>query len=284
MNLSELSTNINNAISEKKALLRYAIVVEYVGKELLGSQIQPQGRTVQGEIESVLKILLSEEIKISMAGRTDAGVNARYQVAHFDFEKEIDCKKSVNSMNALLPSDISIANMVQIDANFHSQKVAKMKYYRYAINNASQRSVWDEKSTHIRMNLDVEKMNQALGYILGKHDFSAFKCAHTANPSVECTIFRAECRREDTMVYIDFAGDRFLYNMVRILVGSLIEIGRGEKSVSWMQEVLDSKDRSNAGATAPSEGLTLVYIDYEKKYNDILNKEAIDENVFRKAS
>ena len=86
------------------------------------------------------------------------------------------------------------------------------------------------------------------------------------------------------MIYIDFVGDRFLYNMVRILVGSLFEIGRSERSVSWLQEILDSKDRANAGATAPAEGLTLMYIDYEKKYNDILNKEATDENIFRKAS
>ncbi len=284
MNLSELSTNINNAVSEKKHLLRYAVVVEYVGTELLGSQIQPQGRTVQGEIESVLKILLSQEIRITMAGRTDAGVHARYQVASFDLEKEVDCKKFINSMNALLPPDISIANMVEIDNNFNSQKTAKQKHYRYVINNASQRSVWDEKNTHIRMGLDVDKMNQALSCILGKHDFSAFKCAHTANPAVECTISRAECTRNGNMIYVDFVGDRFLYNMVRILVGSLIEIGRGERSFAWLQEVLESKDRSIAGATAPAEGLTLMYIDYEKKYNDILNKEANDENVFRKAS
>lgn len=284
MNLSELSTNINNPASENNSVLRYAVVVEYVGTELLGSQIQPQGRTVQSEIESVLKILLSREIRITMAGRTDAGVHARYQVAAFDLEKEIDCKKFVNSMNALLPPDISIANMVQIDNDFHAQKNAKFKHYRYAINNAPQRSVWDEKNTHLRMDLDVSKMNQALSCILGKHDFRAFKCIHTANPAVECTIFRAECTKNSNMIYIDFVGDRFLYNMVRILVGSLIEIGRGERSVSWLQEVLESKDRSKAGATAPAEGLTLIYIDYEKKYNDILNKEAIDENVFRKAS
>lgn len=285
MNLSDLFSNdSNNAVSEKKSLLRYAVVVEYVGTSLLGSQIQPQGRTVQGEIESVLKILLSQEIRITMAGRTDAGVHARYQVANFDLEKEVDCKKFVNSMNALLPPDISIANMVRIDGDFHAQKTAKIKHYRYVINNASQRSVWDEKSTHIRMDLDVSKMNQALSSIIGKHDFSAFKCAHTANPAVDCTILSAECTRNGNMIYIDFVGDRFLYNMVRILVGSLIEIGRSERSVSWLQEVLDSKDRSRAGATAPAEGLTLMYIDYDKKYNDILNKEANDENIFRKAS
>ncbi|MDD3420085.1 MAG: tRNA pseudouridine(38-40) synthase TruA [Candidatus Gastranaerophilales bacterium] len=284
MNLNEILNNSNNALSEKNSLLRYAVVVEYVGTSFMGSQIQPQGRTVQGEIESVLKILLSQEIRIIMAGRTDSGVHAKYTIAHFDVENELDCKKMVNSMNALLPPDISIANMAAISKDFHAQKSAKFKHYRYVINNGSQRSVWNEKNTHIRMDLNVEKMNQALSCIVGTHDFSAFKCAHTENPAVECTIYRAECTRNGDMIYLDFVGDRFLYNMVRIIVGSLIDVGRNEKSVAWFKEVLESKDRTLAGATAPSDGLMLMYIDYEEKYNNILNKEAIDENIFRKAS
>lgn len=285
MNPNELYTNnINNALSEKNSLLRYALVVEYVGTSFLGSQIQPQGRTVQGEIESVLKILLSKEIRITMAGRTDSGVHARAQVAHFDIENQIDSKKFVNSMNALLPPDISIANMAEVDKEFHSQKDAKIKHYRYAINNASQRSVWKEKNTHIRMALDIDNMNKALEYIVGEHNFSSFRCSNTENPIVNCTIYSAKCTKNGDMIYIDFVGNRFLYNMVRILVGSLIEVGRSERSISWMKEVLLSKDRTQAGATAPSEGLTLMHIKYEDKYNNILNKEAIDENVFRKAS
>jgi len=285
MNLNELLINSsNNALSEKDILLRYALVIEYVGTSFLGSQIQPQGRTVQGEIESVLKILLSKEIRIVMAGRTDSGVHSRFQVAHFDFEREINCQKFLNSMNALLPPDISITNLTRIDNDFHAQKSAEFKHYRYVINNASQRSVWNEKNTHIRMDLDLNNMNKALECILGKHDFTAFRCPNTSNPAVECTIYRAECTKTGDMIYIDFIGDRFLYNMVRILVGSVLEVGRSERNISWFQEVLDSKDRKNAGATAPSEGLTLMYINYENKYNNILHKEAIDENIFSKAS
>ena len=285
MNLNELYTNnINNALSEKNSLLRYAVVIEYVGTSFLGSQIQPQGRTVQGEIESVLKILFSQEIRITMAGRTDSGVHARAQVAHFEVESGIDCKKLINSMNALLPPDISIANIVAVDKEFHSQKSAKIKHYRYAINNASQRSVWKEKNTHIRMDLDINNMNKALECIIGEHDFSSFRCSNTANPIVDCIIHSAKCTKDDDMIYIDFVGNRFLYNMVRILVGSLLEVGRGDRNISWLKEVIDAKDRTQAGATASSEGLTLMYIDYEEKYNNILNKEAIDENVFRKAS
>lgn len=285
MNLNELYTNnLNNALSEKNSLLRYAVVIEYVGTSFLGSQIQPQGRTVQGEIESVLKILLSQEIRITMAGRTDSGVHARAQVAHFDFQNLIDCKKFINSMNALLPPDISIANMIEVAKDFDAQKSAKLKHYRYTINNASQRSVWKEKNTHIRMHLDINNMNKALECLVGEHDFTSFKSSNTANPIVNCTIYSAKCTRDGDMIYIDFVGNRFLYNMVRILVGSLLEVGRLERSISWLKEVLEAKDRTKAGATAPSEGLTLMHIDYEEKYNNILNKEAIDENLFRKAS
>lgn len=285
MKLNELYTNnLSNTLSEKDSLLRYAIVVEYVGTSFLGSQIQPQGRTVQGEIESTLKILLSQEIRITMAGRTDSGVHARAQVAHFDVENKINCKKFINSMNSLLPPDISIANIVEVDNNFHSQKSAEIKHYRYTINNALQRSVWKEKNTHIRMELNLDNMNKALESILGEHNFSSFRCSNTTNPIVNCTLYSAKCTRDGDMIYIDFVGNRFLYNMVRILVGSLLEVGRGERNSSWIKEVLEAKDRTKAGATAPSEGLTLMYINYEEKYNNILNKEAIDENVFRKAS
>lgn len=285
MNLNELYTNnLDNSISEKKSLLRYAIVTEYIGTSFLGSQIQPQGRTIQGKIESVLKILLTQQIRITMAGRTDSGVHAKAQVAHIDIENEIDCKKFLNSMNSLLPPDISISNIVQVDKEFHSQRSAKIKHYRYVINNAAQRSVWNEKNTHIRMDLNIHNMNKALEFILGEHDFSSFRCSNTTNPAVDCTIFSAKCIKECDMIYIDFVGNRFLYNMVRILVGSLLEIGLGERDIFWLKEVLEAKDRKQAGATAPSEGLTLMYIDYEKKYNNILNKEATDENLFRKAS
>lgn len=276
--------NSDNILSEKNSLLRYVAVVEYIGTSFLGSQIQPQGRTVQGEIESVLRVLLSKEIRVVFAGRTDSGVHAKFQVVHFDLETEINCSKFINSMNALLPPDVSVSNIARVDEDFHAQKNTTFKHYRYVINNASQRSVWDEKSIHLRMDLDVDSMNKALECILGEHDFSAFKCQHTANPAVECTIYSAECVKKDNMIYIDFIGDRFLYNMVRIIVGSLLEVGTARRDVSWFKEVLESKDRTKAGATAPSAGLTLMYINYEDKYNAILNKEAIDENIFRKAS
>lgn len=270
-------------ISEGDNIFRYALVVEYLGNKLKGSQYQPNQRTVQGEIEHALSVLFQKEVKTYFAGRTDAGVNAKFQVVHFDFEK-IDTNKVLYSINSILPKDISVSNLVEIDKDFHSQKSAIYKHYRYTINNASNRSVWDEISSHIRYDLDVSKMREALSFIVGKHDFSAFRCPHTSNPATVCNLIEANCEKKGNMIYFDFVGDRFLYNMIRIIIGSVIEVGRGVQDIFYLKNILETKDRLQAGPTASAVGLTLMYIDYSKKYNMILNKEAINENLFCKAS
>lgn len=277
------SEKINNEISGDASIFRYALVVEYIGKDLKGSQYQPEQRTVQGELEHALFVLMKKNVKTYFAGRTDAGVNAKFQVVHFD-STELTTNKILYSLNSILPKDISISRLVKIDKDFHSQKSAKNKHYRYTINNASNRSVWDELGFHIRYDLDIAKMKEALSFLVGKHDFSAFRCPHTSNPSTICNLLKANCEKKENMIYFDFVGDRFLYNMIRIIIGSVIEIGRGVKDVFYLKNVLNSTDRTQAGPTAPAMGLTLMYIDYSEKYNMILNKEAINENLFCKAS
>lgn len=277
------SEKINNEISGDASIFRYALVVEYIGKDLKGSQYQPEQRTVQGELEHALSVLMKKDVKTYFAGRTDAGVNAKFQVVHFD-STELPTNKILYSLNSILPKDISISRLVKIDKDFHSQKSAKNKHYRYTINNASNRSVWDELGFHIRYDLDIAKMKEALSFLVGKHDFSAFRCPHTSNPSTICNLLKANCEKKENMIYFDFVGDRFLYNMIRIIIGSVIEIGRGVKDVFYLKNVLNSTDRTQAGPTAPAMGLTLMYIDYSEKYNMILNKEAINENLFCKAS
>lgn len=277
------SEKINNEISGDASIFRYALVVEYIGKDLKGSQYQPEQRTVQGELEHALSVLMKKDVKTYFAGRTDAGVNAKFQVVHFD-STELTTNKILYSLNSILPKDISISRLVKIDKDFHSQKSAKNKHYRYTINNASNRSVWDELGFHIRYDLDIAKMKEALSFLVGKHDFSAFRCPHTSNPSTICNLLKANCEKKENMIYFDFVGDRFLYNMIRIIIGSVIEIGRGVKDVFYLKNVLNSTDRTQAGPTAPAMGLTLMYIDYSEKYNMILNKEAINENLFCKAS
>lgn len=277
------SEKINNEISGDASIFRYALVVEYIGKDLKGSQYQPEQRTVQGELEHALSVLMKKDVKTYFAGRTDAGVNAKFQVVHFD-STELTTNKILYSLNSILPKDISISRLIKIDKDFHSQKSAKNKHYRYTINNASNRSVWDELGFHIRYDLDIAKMKEALSFLVGKHDFSAFRCPHTSNPSTICNLLKANCEKKENMIYFDFVGDRFLYNMIRIIIGSVIEIGRGVKDVFYLKNVLNSTDRTQAGPTAPAMGLTLMYIDYSEKYNMILNKEAINENLFCKAS
>lgn len=273
------------AISEDKNIFRYAAVIEYVGTAFDGSQIQPGRRTVQGELESALRVLLKKDVKVFFSGRTDSGVHSKGQVVHFDVSKQLNEYIFSNSLNALLPPDMSVGALRLVDKSFHAQKSAKFKFYRYRINNSKQRSVWQDNALLIRDELDVEAMNQALSYIKGKHDFTSFKKVNTLNPAKECVVYSAECKMVGNIINIDIVADRFLYNMMRIIAGTLIEIGRGVKPAVWMKELLDQKDRTKAAHTVSAEGLTLMYVGYKKEYNDNLNKEATkDENLFSKAS
>ena len=142
--------------------MRYAIVVEYIGTGFKGSQFQPDERTVQGELNKAFSIYFNEPVKIIPSGRTDAGVHARGQVSHFDINKTVDIRKALYSLNALLPSDISIKEMVLVNKNFHSQKSAKYRYYRYKIANRVQRSAFDRNLLHLREDLDIDLMDEAL--------------------------------------------------------------------------------------------------------------------------
>ncbi len=274
-----------SAISEGSNIFRYAAVVEYIGTNFEGSQIQPHRRTVQAELENALKVLVSKDVKTFFAGRTDRGVHSKGQVVHFTLDSKIDEYVFINSLNALIPPDMSISALCETDKNFHAQKSAKFKFYRYRINNSKQRSVWGENALLVRDELDVNAMNQALSYILGRHDFTSFKKVNTTNPAKECVVYSAECKKAGNVIEIDVIADRFLYNMMRIIVGTLIEIGRGAKPVVWMKELLNIKDRTQAAHTVSAEGLTLMYVGYKREYNDNLNKEATkDENLFSKAS
>jgi tRNA pseudouridine38-40 synthase len=281
------NTNIFiNSEPEEYTAFRYAVVIEYFGNAYAGSQKQPEQKTVQSEVEAALKILASRSIKVILSGRTDTGVHSRGQVAHFDLPYEVETKRFINSMNALLPPDISIKSLSQVENSFHSQKSAMYRWYRYVIDNNVQRSVWTGRtSAHIQESLDEEAMNKALCFLIGKHDFTSFKKTNSKNPARECLMYVAECSNHAGMIYIDLVANRFLYNMVRIIVGTLIKIGNGTYPPEHLLEVLESQDRKNAGPTASAEGLTLMKVGYSKKYNLYENKEASEnENLFCKAS
>lgn len=268
---------------------RYAMIIEYMGSNFAGSQIQPGQKTIQSEIESALFILLNLNVKTIFAGRTDKGVHAKGQVLHFDINFQLDDYKFIHSLNAILPNDISIRSIHKVDKEFHSQKSAKYRWYRYTINNRSQRSIWYNNAMHIRQELDIESMNKALNFLIGKHDFSSFKCSKSTNPAKECNLEHALCTKDNVtgIIYIDLIADRFLYNMVRIIVGTIVAIGKGEFTPEQMKKVLEAQDRKAAGPTARPEGLVLMSVGYSNKYgiNDDIIKEANkNENLLCKAS
>jgi len=267
---------------------RYALIIEYLGNSFSGSQLQPGQNTVQSEIERALAILTKQETKTVFSGRTDSGVNAKGQFVHFDTDKEVDIRRFTHSLNAIILDNISVRHMREVDKSFHSQKSARYRWYRYMINNRKSRSVLLKNiTTHIPEDLDTEEMQKALDCIAGKQDFTSFKNTNSDNPAKECNLMFAKCRKISDIIYIDLIANRFLYNMVRIIVGTLIEIGLGKYRAEEIVRILEEKDRTNAGPTAAPQGLTLMGVGYDEKYNlnELMHMEATNEqNLLCKAS
>ncbi len=262
---------------------RYLIEIEYIGTTYAGSQKQPKEMpnsnkpviTIQDELEKAISTLTKTKIKTIFSGRTDAGVHARGQTAHFDTEQELNPSKFVNSLNGILPNTISVKGLKKVEKSFHAQKSAIARHYRYVIANRTQRSAWDEHCLLVRYPLNIERMNNSLSYLKGEHDFSAFKKSRTTNPAKVCKMYKAQAFKEGDYIYIDFIADRFLYNMIRLIVGTLLWMERNSFKPEVMKEILDSKDITKAGSTISPEGLTLI----EVIYNNI-NGEKAHENIF----
>ena len=258
--------------------MRYALEVQYVGKNYAGSQIQfENGKeietpTIQGELERALRTLIktgesqkNRPIKTIFSGRTDKGVNSLGQVVHFDTDRTIVASKFIYQMNEILPDDISVDNLRIVPDSFHAQKSAKARYYRYELINRRYKQAFDGDILRVKYELDVERMQTALNFLLGEHDFSSFKSSGTLNPSKICCITRAEVERvgeRGDRVFIHLEGNRFLYNMVRTIVGTLLEIEGHKLPVEHMKYVLEARDRCKAGQTVSPYGLTLMRVDY----------------------
>ena len=255
--------------------MRYALDVQYIGKNYSGSQIQYEGGkeidkpTIQGEIEKAICTLLESKtqinnrpIKTIFSGRTDKGVNSLGQVVHFDYDKEIVASKFIYHLNEILPDDISVDNLRIVPESFHAQKSAKARYYRYELINRRYKQAFDGDILRVKYELNVERMQSALNFLLGEHDFSSFKSSGTLNPSKVCFISRAEVERQGDRVFIHITGNRFLYNMVRTIVGTLLEIEGHNLPVEHMKDVLKACDRRKAGQTMSPLGLTLMKVEY----------------------
>lgn len=255
--------------------MRYTLQVQYIGKNYAGSQIQfENGReietpTIQGELEKAISTLIfgdteniNRQVKTVFSGRTDRGVNSVGQVVHFDTDKSIVASKFVYQLNEILPDDISVTDLTKVDEKFHAQKSAKRRYYRYVFVNRKCKNAFDGDLMRVKFDINLDRMNKALSYLLGEHDFSSFKSSGTLNPSKVCFIEKAVASRDGDKVIIDIVGNRFLYNMVRTIVGTLLEIEGHNRSAELMKQVLDACDRRKAGQTVSPYGLTLMKVTY----------------------
>ena len=255
--------------------MRYTLQVQYIGKNYAGSQIQfengieTETPTIQGELEKAISTLIfgdtdnnNRRFKTVFSGRTDRGVNSTGQVVHFDTDKPIVASKFVYQLNEILPKDISVSNLKQVDNSFHAQKSAKSRYYRYVFINRKCKNAFDGDLMRIKYDINIERMQKALNYLTGEHDFSSFKSSGTLNPSKVCFIEKAECKKDGDKVIIDIVGNRFLYNMVRTIAGTLLEIEGHNLPAEHMKQVLETCDRKKAGQTASPYGLTLMKVEY----------------------
>ena len=255
--------------------MRYALDVQYIGKNYAGSQIQfENGKeteipTIQGELEKAICTLIESKTQINkrpirtiFSGRTDRGVNAIAQVIHFDTDKEMVASSFIYHINEILPADISVNNLRLVSNSFHAQKSAKSRFYRYELINRRYKQAFDGDILRVKYGLDISRMQKSLNYLLGEHDFSSFKSSGTLNPSKICSITRADVEKQGDRVFINIEGNRFLYNMVRTIVGTLLKIEGHDLAPEYMKMVLEACDRRKAGQTVSPYGLTLMKVDY----------------------
>lgn len=240
----------------------YKLIVEYDGTDFCGWQIQPKGRTVQSELETALFSLFQEEIRITGSGRTDAGVHALGQAANFAAGKKRTHEEIKNGLNSLLPGDVKICSVQSVKKEFHARYDAVRRYYVYKITRGN-RPVQNRFSWCYFYDLNTHDMQRCADMILGEHNFRAFCKINVEVNNFHCMVERALWNYQlHDMLIFKITANRFLHNMVRILVGSMVEVGRGRYSIQDFQKMLFSKNREYAGLTAPACGLALVKVDY----------------------
>ena len=241
------------------------LVIEYDGKDFNGWQKQPTKLNIQGEIEKAIKQITGEDVDLTASGRTDAGVHALGQVANFKTNSNIPIEKIPIALNSNLKKSIVIKSAEEVEERFHSRLNCKRKTYRYIINNSKYgTAIYRNLETHIPMKLDIQKMQQAVKYFEGEHDFKAFKASGTSSKSSVRTIYKAEVIDVgNERIYIELTGNGFLYNMVRIIAGTLVEVGFGNIEPEQIKDIIESKKRENAGKTLPPQGLYLIKVEYD---------------------
>jgi tRNA pseudouridine38-40 synthase len=242
--------------------LRYFIELAYKGTNYHGWQYQPDATSVQETLNKALTVLLKKEIDIVGAGRTDTGVHAKQMYAHFDWETEIDTALLVHKLNSYLPKDIVIYAIIPLAAEAHARFDATKRTYEYHIH--SYKDAFEtEGSWHYPLPLDLNQMNAACQILFKHTDFECFSKTHTDVRTFNCAIYEAHWKQEGTKIVFTIAADRFLRNMVRAIVGTMINIGSGKISLADFEQIIESKDRGKAGFSVPAHGLYLTKIEYQ---------------------
>ena len=241
--------------------MRYFIELSYNGAAYHGWQIQPDAISVQEVLEKALSILLNMPISIMGAGRTDTGVHAKQMFAHFDFEGEIDRVDLMFKLNSFVPKDVAIHDIFKVKEDVHTRFHAVSRTYLYRV--SLQKNVFNvDAAYYVKQKLDIEKMKEATKILLEYNDFECFSKSKTNVNTFLCNIMKAEWQVVDGELHFTIKADRFLRNMVRAIVGTLINIGLGKNPVAHLHNIIESKNRSEAGFSVPARGLYLIEVEY----------------------
>ncbi len=239
------------------------LIIEYDGADYAGWQRQPNRPTIQEALESAILRMTQTPTSVIGAGRTDAGVHALGQIASFRTARQFSEQEWLRGLNGLLPDNIGVREVQQVQDDFHARYSALGKLYEYRLLNRLERSALDRnRAWHIRKRLDIAAMRDAACALLGRHDFSSFQGSPTDNENPVCDLQRLDISQDQDLISLQVYADRFLKQMVRAIVGTLVEVGLGKRSSGSVKDVLNAHDRSTAGQTAPPHGLYLVRVDY----------------------
>ncbi len=248
--------------------MRYFIEFSYCGKNYFGYQIQPREISVQEELEKALSTLLRQEIKTTGAGRTDTGVHAKKMFAHFDTDIKPD-QNLVYKLNSFLPDDIAVKRIFEVRDDFHARFNATYRTYEYYISSEKNPFTQDSSWQMWRRKLDIDQMNEACKILFEYEDFTSFAKLHTDNKTNNCRIYKAIWEQNGAELKFTISADRFLRNMVRAIVGTMVEIGNGKIKPEDLRKIIEKKDRNSAGTSAPPQGLFLVDVGYQWEESQI---------------
>ena len=243
--------------------MRYFIDISYDGSNYHGWQIQPNADTVQHQINLAFSTILNEEINVLGAGRTDTGVHAKKMIAHFDTNQTIDFEKFKYRINGFLKNDISLNDIYKVKEDAHARFSAISRTYEYRVSRT--KNPFSVNSYFLLRDLDFQSMKKACKFLHGNHDYTSFAKLHSENYTNNCEVYIANWKEDENFLIFTIKANRFLRNMVRAIVGTLIEIGEGKISFSDIETILMSKDRAKAGYSAPANGLSLIDIEYPKE-------------------